>query len=140
MVSENVIRKKLERLEESIRRLKSKQKVLKEEFIKNWEIHNAILREFEVAIECCVDIGTHIISEKGWESPEKYRDVAEILAKNNVIPQAYAEVLKKMISFRNLIVHEYLGLDLEKVYENLQRIEDLKKFAEYIEEFLEKEK
>ena len=44
--------------------------------------------------------------------------------------------LKKMISFRNIIVHEYLLLDLKAVYENLKKLDDFRKFAKFIEKFL----
>jgi len=90
------------------------------------------LREFEVAIEACVDIASHIISEK-------YTDIADILVNKEVISKEYGKLLKKIISFRNIIFHEYLNINFKKVYENLQKIDDLAKFAEYIEKFLEKE-
>lgn len=140
MVSENVVRKRLERLEEAIRRLESKRKVSEKNFLNNWESQDIVLREFEVAIEAIIDIGAHIISEKGWTSPEKYSDIPVILAKNKVIPEKYAKILKRVISFRNIIVYEYLYIDFKKVYENLQKLDDLRKFAFYIEKFLEKEK
>ena len=44
--------------------------------------------------------------------------------------------LKKMISFRNIIVHEYLLLDLKAVYENLKKLDEFRKFAKFIEKFL----
>lgn len=140
MVSENIIRKRLSKLEESLRRLESKKGISREKFMKNWEIQDVILREFEVAIESCVDIGTHIISEKGWKSPDKYSDVPDILAENDVIPEYYKETLRKIIAFRNIIVHEYLYIDLKKVYANLKKLNDLRKFAKFIENFLQKEK
>ena len=139
MVSEKVIKKRLERLEQALRRLESKKDVRLDEFLKNWEIHSAVIREFQVAIEACIDIGNHIISEKGWESPESYKDVAEILAKYGVISQDFKEVFKKMIAFKNVIVHEYIQLDLEIVYENLKKLEDFRKFVKFIMKFLESE-
>jgi len=136
LVSEKIIRTRLERLEEALRRLESKKNVSLDEFLENWEIHSAILREFQVAIEACIDIGTHIISEMGWKSPETYKDVAEILSKHHVISKDFKDVFKKMISFRNIIVHEYLLLDLKTVYENLKKLDDFRKFAKFIEKFL----
>lgn len=104
------------------------------------EIQDIVLREFEVAIESCVDIGTHIISEKGWKFPEKYSDVPDILAENGVIPKNFKENLRNIIAFRNIIVHEYLSIDYDKVYNNLRKLDDFRKFVEYIEDFLKKEK
>lgn len=123
-----------------MRRVESKKKVSRKEFIKNWEVQDIVLREFEVAIESCVDIGTHIISEKGWKSPDKYSDVPDILAENGVIPENFRENLRKIIAFRNIIVHEYLYIDYDKVYSNLKKLDDFRKFAGYIEDFLKREK
>jgi len=138
LVSEGVIRKRLERLEQAIKRLESIKNIKLEEFLKNWIIHSAVLREFQIAIETCIDIGNHIIAEMGWETPETYREIAEILAKHGVISEKYKEIFKKMIAFRNIIVHEYFWLDLKIVYKNLKKLDDFRKFAEFIEKFLEK--
>ncbi len=137
MVSEGVLRKLLERLEIATRRLESKRGITLDEFLENWEVHSAILRELQVAIEMCIDIGNHIIAEMGWESPEVYRDVAKVLAKHRVISQEFSKIFEKMIAFRNILVHEYVELDLKKVYEYLNKLEDFRKFASFIEEFLE---
>lgn len=140
MVSENIIRKRLERLEVSLKRLESKKGISEEEFLKNWEVQDVVLRELQIAIEACIDISTHIISEKGWETPERYRDVVEILERHRVIPKNYKEKLSKMIAFRNIIVHEYLQVDLKTVYRILHQLDDFREFANHIENFLKKEK
>lgn len=49
----------------------------------------------------------------------------------------YAENLRKIIAFRNILVHEYMELDLKEVYKNLQKLEDLRKFAVYLLNFLD---
>jgi len=99
-----------------------------------------VLREFQIAIEACLDIAAHIISEKGWKSPEKYRDIVDILVKNKIIPEDYGRIFKKIIAFRNIIVHEYLEVDLKIVYQNLNKLNELREFAHYIENFLESNK
>jgi len=136
LVSEKILRKLLERLERALKRLDSKKEVPLNVFSENWEIHGSVIREFQVAIQSIIDIGTHLIAEFGWESPQTYRDVAEILVKRRVISKDYGETLKKIIAFRNILVHEYLDLDLEIVYKKLQELDDLRKFAEFIEKFL----
>lgn len=136
MVSKEVIIKRLSVLEEAVKRLSSISKIPLEEFLENWLYHSAALREFQVAIEACMDIGQHLISEMGWEMPRAYKEIPEILARHKVIPPEFAETLKKMISFRNLIVHEYVLIDLKLVYKNLENVKDFQKFAQFIEEFL----
>ena len=139
MVSHNVIIKRLEKLEQAIKRLEQKKSISLEEFKKNWETQDVVLREFQVAIEACIDISNHIISEKGWESPEKYTDVADILCKHGVIPEEFSGTLRKMIAFRNTIIYEYAEIDLEAVHLNLSRPDDLRRFASYVTGFFEKE-
>jgi uncharacterized protein YutE (UPF0331/DUF86 family) len=53
-----------------------------------------------------------------------------------VLPPEFARKLAPIAGFRNILVHEYLGLDWNEVYSNLQKIDDLVKFAEYIKEWL----
>ncbi len=138
MVSEGVIRKLLERLEIAVKRLDSKRVITLDKFLENWEVHSAILRELQVAIEVCIDIGNHIIADMGWESPEVYRDVAKVLAKHGVISEEFSKVFEKMIAFRNILVHEYMELDLKRVYEYLDKLENFRRFVNFIEKFLER--
>lgn len=44
-----------------------------------------------------------------------------------------------MPSFRNRLIHDYLlnEFDAEKLYSNLQRLDDFRKFARYIVRWLE---
>jgi len=44
-----------------------------------------------------------------------------------------------MAGFRNILEHEYVKLDLAKVFDNLQKLEDFEKFAKYINQFVERE-
>lgn len=137
MVSKKILFKLIERLERALNRLESKKDVSFEDFEKYWELHGAIIHELQVAIQTIIDIGTHLISELGLKSPDFYREIANILEQNNIIPSDYAENLRKIIAFRNILVHEYMELDLKEVYKNLQKLEDLRKFAVYILNFLD---
>jgi uncharacterized protein YutE (UPF0331/DUF86 family) len=84
---------------------------------------------FRVAIESCIDISAHIISERGLEAPEKVTDIPSILAKERIITEDFVETFTKMIALRNIIIHEYLYIEMEKIYEVLQRTEDFRRFA-----------
>jgi hypothetical protein len=43
-------------------------------------------------------------------------EIFTLLFENKIIPSELADYLKKSVGFRNLAVHEYSKLDLEKVY------------------------
>jgi len=44
-----------------------------------------------------------------------------------------------MVGLRNILIHEYSSIDLNKVYDILQnKLDDFYKFIEYIEDYLKK--
>ena len=101
-------------------------------------LRGAVERSLQVAIECCLDIGEMIISVKGFKKPESYREVIEILGKEGVLPKKFANKFAPAASFRNILVHAYAEVDVEKLYEFLQEnVEDFEIFAKYIAEYLE---
>jgi uncharacterized protein YutE (UPF0331/DUF86 family) len=44
-----------------------------------------------------------------------------------------------LAGFRNILVHEYLEVDWQEVYRNLQQLEDLARFAEAVRGWLKKQ-
>ena len=81
----------------------------------DWKSQDAALHNLQVAIEGCLDIGNYIIGLIGVKSPDTYVQIAEILREENVLPKDFLETAKNMAKFRNIIVHEYLYLDLNAV-------------------------
>ncbi len=101
-------------------------------------LRGAVERYLQVAIECCLDIGEMIISVKGFKKPESYREVIEILGKEGVLPKEFANKFAPAASFRNILVHAYAEVDVDKLYEFLQEnVEDFEIFAKFIAEYLE---
>lgn len=105
----------------------------------NYEMRSAIERNFQLAIECAIDIGEIIISKEGFERPEDYRSVFLILGKNGVLPKDFAEKFSAAAGFRNFLVHVYDKIDLEIIKKYLvENLEDFDIFASYIAEYIEK--
>jgi len=102
---------------------------------------SAVERNLHIAIECVLDIGNHIIAEKGFETPEANEDIIRILGDEGVIPSEFAGIIKGIAGFRNILVHEYTGIDYGLLYSYLaNRLDDLREFAYHISLYLEKEK
>lgn len=86
-----------------------------------------------------MDIGEIIISAKNFEKPEDYKNVILILGKRNVIPKEFSERFAAAAGFRNILVHGYNDIDLEKFQDYLHNnLEDINEFAQYIVKYLEK--
>lgn len=83
-------------------------------------VHGAAERYLQLAIECALDIGNHIIADRNLRKPGTYAEIFEVLAENKVISRKLLGELEGMAAFRNILVHDYVRLDRERVYQLIQ--------------------
>jgi len=131
------IGRRLAMIEKHVERLKEVGRNLSyESFLVNDETQAVVERRLHVCLEALIDLGLRIVSHLGLEKPERYRDLPVILVRGNVIPNNEREVFEKMISFRNILVHLYAELDPARVYEALQKVDDIRRVASHIANFV----
>ena len=93
----------------------------------------AILFNLQLAIQNCIDIAAHIISEEGFGVPGSTNEMFYLLEENGYVNTELTEKMVKAVGFRNLIVHEYGKLELEQVFEVAQNnIDDLNEYLRSI--------
>lgn len=135
----NVMDAKLARLTTTMSLLRDIAEEEKETFLADRIKMGAAKYYLLEAIQICLDIGNHIIGSMGWERPQDYASVFEILEKNQVLPTNLAESLQEMARFRNRIVHLYGDFDNEILYSILQEnVGDIDLLAQHIVQFIEK--
>jgi len=127
--------RKIRELEASIQQLRKFQKYsydeIKDDLEKLWAIEHGL----QISIQIIIDIGNHIIAEIGENEIEEYADILDRLVKHNIIPLEFAENIRGMIGFRNLLVHNS-EVDSKIVYSVLQnRLYDFERFIGYIQSF-----
>jgi uncharacterized protein YutE (UPF0331/DUF86 family) len=132
------VKNRLEKLEIAINKLNELKNLSFDSFLNDWKSQDSACRNFQVAVEICVDIGSFILSEKDLPVPDIYSKVIEEIRKIGIIDENTETLLKKLIKFRNIIVHEYLYIDLEKVYNNFSLIYVFEEFAKSIVEYYSK--
>lgn len=111
-----------------------------EKFLADYKISDTALHNLVLGVEVVVDIGNHLLAEVYQMSADSYADVITKLAEAGVVPRAFADENADMARFRNLIIHEYGQIDLEKVYNYLQKAPDIfREFARYYQALLEQE-
>ena len=137
MIRPEVIRKRLNKLDEYLSILKKLQKYNLEEFISDPEHYGSAERFLHLSIEAITDIGNHIVAEMNLGLVNWYSDIPILLSEKGIITENLKEVWIRMIGFRNTLVHEYIDIDRKIVYEilqnNLKDIEALKKsFAQFL--------
>lgn len=120
MVNRNVVAERLERLREYLQNLEAVQQYDCKRFIEDPFVHGTAERNLHLAIECLLDIGNHIIAERGYAKPGSYADIFRILKENQVLSDDLYKDLEGMAAFRNILVHDYMRLDRQRVYEMIK--------------------
>jgi uncharacterized protein YutE (UPF0331/DUF86 family) len=131
LVNKAVLATRLERLREYLSILESVLQYDVHRFVRDPFIYGTAERNLHLAIECLLDIGNHVISDRGYPKPETYADIFRILGEREVISLSLLHELEGMAAFRNVLVHDYLRLDREKVYRIIQdKLGHMKKLGE----------
>jgi len=137
MVRREVVIFRIDKLKEYLRYLEDVKEYSREEYIKNPLIYGSTERFLHLTIECVMDIANHLISDLRFRKPESNRDVFDILYENDIIDKKLKENLCNMASFRNILVHDYLKLDREIVYDIvLNNLDDIITFANIIKDYI----
>jgi uncharacterized protein YutE (UPF0331/DUF86 family) len=98
----------------------------------------AVERGLHLGAEVLFDIGNHILTSQYGTSSEGYQDIIEQLASQGILDPGLHRRLRGLAGFRNILVHDYLRLDPDRVQEALARApEDFDDFARAIRRWLE---
>jgi len=109
-------------LEENLRDWESYLKKLsKAVFKKERKERHAILHCVLVALQAAIDIGNHWASELTSQRPESYRSIVDLLEQKKAIPSKLAKDVKGLFSLRNVLIHQYQALDLERLYNHIKK-------------------
>lgn len=128
-----IIAEKLESLRRCIKRLEDKKPSSVELLIQDPDIQDILVLNLTRAVQLCVDIGSHIISESEETAPQTMGDVFEILEKLGAISSKTCLQLKKAVGFRNVAVHNYEVINWEIVNAICEKsLDDFRAFAKEI--------
>jgi len=97
-------------------------------------------RGYQLIVEALIDVCRHIASAKGWRTAGTAKDYVLECARHGVIQATLAEELTRHTALRNVIVHRYLAIDYEGLYEETKRLlKHVPEFEKCIREFIRKE-
>jgi len=128
MVKKEVLQKRLKKAKKYLGYLEDiAEQYNKEKFKNDPMIFGSTERFLHLLIEALIDMGNHIISDQNLGEVEFYKDIPRLLYRNNYINEEQKEIFEQITGFRNILVHEYLEIDLDIVYEVLDnKLGDLK--------------
>jgi len=137
MAEPDCVRSKLGKLEEYLRGLDEKKGVSKEEYLEDRDLQDIVERRFEKAIQASIDVASHIVSAEGFREARDYGDLFVVLGEEDVIDEDLDSKMVEMAGFRNVLAHEYSGIDDERVYRHLDNLERFREFARQVHAFVE---
>lgn len=129
----------MEKLRECLGKLEPLRQKAREDFDQQPYLKDIVERNLQVAIQCLIDVANRIISIEDAQKPKDYYEAFLILGNIQILSRDFAREIAPLAGFRNILVHEYIGLDWELVYDYLQKLEDFYQFEEFIRTWLKDE-
>lgn len=119
MVKPDLIRHKLAMLHRYLRELEAHREITLEQYLEAGDRLRAIERLLQLIVEAAVDINTHIVTEMEGLPPTDYTDSFQAAVRCGFIPAELGELLKPSAGLRNALVHEYGGIDDQRVHASI---------------------
>lgn len=91
---------------------------------------DAILLNIERACQATIDLAMRQVRLKRLGIPKESREAFTLLEAAQWIPQELCLSLKRMVGFRNIAVHDYQEIDLERVQKLIEQdFQDIRTFV-----------
>ena len=131
--TESRIIQKVEYIEQAVTVLSRKQSLALSEYLADREQRAIVEREFQTALEACIDISELLLKSLSTEIPETNAEKFARLGEIEILAADTAEAMQEAARFRNVLAHTYgFDLDNEQIYHHLQA--DLHWFPTYLAE------
>jgi uncharacterized protein YutE (UPF0331/DUF86 family) len=129
LVNTTVVLRKISQIRQRLTRLKYKKDVSVARLRSDPDTQDIVLHNLQLAIQGCVDIGSHIIADEGWGIAGSFSEIFYILQEKKVLGPVLTDKMIAMVGFRNLLVHEYETIRFDLVYDILQtHLSDIEEF------------
>ena len=90
-------------------------------------LHNDVLFSLLTVCQLVIDIAGELSARRG-DRFEDYTQAIRNLAKDERFAPELARALEPLPGFRNVLVHDYVGLDLDRVVEAMNSLEPVESF------------
>lgn len=94
-------------------------------------LHNDVLFTLLTIAQLVIDVAGELSSRRG-DRFEDYTQAIRNLARDERFAPEMVAGLERLPGFRNIIVHEYVELDLERVVAALNNLEPIDRFMEVV--------
>jgi len=124
-------------LEDNIAKLKEYKATItlqdiKEDKFNEWSLRYGIFESIQIII----DISCHLVNKYNLGNANSYGECIVLLYNSEYIDKTLHNTLLQTIGLRNILIHEYIAIDIEKLYNFLELVDDFSIFIEKIKEYL----
>ena len=134
MVDEKILKKKLLQIGESEEMIFQYNEMSRENFLSDKVAQNVVEFNLFIIINLMADIANHICVDNGYGSIENMSDGFRHLNRQGYIDDDYVSRFIKMVGFRNIIAHQYISLNKDRVFDAIKEgLSDIKAFVEIVD-------
>ncbi|KJU85993.1 protein containing DUF86 [Candidatus Magnetobacterium bavaricum] len=83
-------------------------------------------------IQVLIDISCHLVSKYNLGNPATYADCIKLLAKHGYLDEGLTIKLIGMVGLRNILIHQYQEVGVERLYQLLSSTDDIRLFVQQI--------
>jgi uncharacterized protein YutE (UPF0331/DUF86 family) len=84
----------------------------------------------QIAVQAALDVASHIVSDERLGEPRTNRELFDLLERSAWVAPHLAATMRRMVGFRNILVHGYEIVDVRVVIEIVEHgLDDLLAFV-----------
>jgi len=84
---------------------------VKDDITKEW----ALLYGLIETIQIIIDVSCHLVAHHNFGKADTYADCFHILGSVDILDDEMVSILKSMAGLRNLLIHEYIVIDVDQL-------------------------
>jgi uncharacterized protein YutE (UPF0331/DUF86 family) len=107
----------------------------RESLERDLSLHNDVLFSLLTVCQLVIDIAGELASRRG-DRFEDYTEAIRNLVRDDRFSIELVGRLERLPGFRNVVIHEYVALDMERVVEALDDLDAIDRFATVVQEIL----
>ena len=126
----DILLAKAEIIERTLARVEAAYATHADKLENNYDAQDVIVLNLQRACEASIDMAMHLVRINALGLPKTSAEAFTMLERAEIIPLALADRMRKMVGFRNIVVHDYRALDWNILRNIVQHdLADMRTFA-----------
>ena len=101
-------------------------------------LHNDVLFSLLMVCQLVIDVAGELSARRG-DAFLDYTEAIRNLARDPRFPMELVHTLERLPGFRNVVVRDYITLDMERVVEALDELEPIERFLQIVRRILQED-